>query len=171
MRFFYLGRLVDDSSLAATEGIGDDYFDFAAIGVLLLVPLITTLTAFSRRIREDQTNGTLEALLSTPVSPALLIVSTAAYNVLRACVSALFVLALAVVIFGFQPGGGLTSAAVVLAAGPALMAFAAAVGICLAACTVIFKEVSVLLGILTSAIALLSNGTFPSTSCPRRCTA
>ena len=43
--FFYLSRLVDDSELAANEGIGGDYFAYVAVGIVLLQIVTLSLAA------------------------------------------------------------------------------------------------------------------------------
>ncbi len=159
--FFYLGSLVDDSELAAKDGIGGDYFAYAAVGIVLMQVVTLSLSSFTRKLREEQTTGTLEALMTTPISPALLVVASSSYDLVRATLSGMVMLIAAIVIFGLDldtGGGALAVAALALLGCLGLvLCLVAAV----AAFTVVLKRATALLGLTITAIALLCGVYFP----------
>lgn len=160
--FYYLGRVVDDSAFT-DQGYSDTagYFGYVAIGLATFTVIQTSLISFSRKLREEQTTGTFEALMTTPASPSVIILSSAAYEIIRATIDGLLILLAAVVIFGLDldiDPGGVAVALVTLAAALALFA---SLGVAVAALTVLFKRTTALLTLIMSAIALLSGVYFP----------
>ena len=67
--FFYLGRVIDNREFSADQGLDGGYFGFVAIGLALFQIIRASLASFSRKLRDEQTTGTFEALLATPASP------------------------------------------------------------------------------------------------------
>ena len=65
--FFYLGRLVDESS-PPTLVPYPDYFSFALVGIAVFNYFFISLNNFTQALRESQLTGTLEALLVTRTS-------------------------------------------------------------------------------------------------------
>jgi ABC-2 type transport system permease protein len=100
--FFYLGRVVDKADFAASQGLTGGYFGYAAVGLALLSIVQVSLASFSRKLNEEQTTGTFEALMATPASPSLIVLGSAVYELLRATFGALVLIAVAVVVFGLR---------------------------------------------------------------------
>ena len=67
--FYYLSRIIDDAQFAAREDLDSGYFGYVAVGLSLLRIVQVGLASFSRKLREEQTTGTFEALMATPASP------------------------------------------------------------------------------------------------------
>ena len=81
--FYYVAELVDDGSLAADVEGDAGYFGFVVIGLALLRILTTGLNSFAMRLRNDQTSGTLEAVLASPVPAPMAILFSAAFDLLQ----------------------------------------------------------------------------------------
>lgn len=159
--FFYVSRLVDGSQLAARHHFTHGYFGFVVIGLALMRIVHTSLSTFPTRVRSDQTTGTLETLIGAPAPPWLLLLATAAFDLLRAVVFAAGMLAVAAACFGLRPDIGWTGAAALLVALPACLALFASLGVLLAAFTVVFKQATGLVALVSAGIGLLSGVYFP----------
>lgn len=164
--FLFVSRLVDPGRLPSDDDLQQGYFAFVAVGLTAIRMVQVAFTSFCTKIRDEQTGGTFEALLSSPVSPSVIVVGSATFDVVRAVVTGLVTLAMAAA-FGvrFQLGAG--SVPGLLLGMPALIATFAAVGILLAAGAVIFKQVTALVGLGTAALALLAGVYFPVSYLPQ----
>jgi ABC-2 type transport system permease protein len=164
--FYYLGRLVDASGVRHHE-LDKGYFAYAVIGVALLEIGHTGLSAFAQKLRDEQTTGTLEALAATPTSSSLIIVGSAAYDMLRATATAFGMIALGMLLFGLRLEFDPVAFPVALVSLAACVLLFAALGIAMAAFTIVFKQTTALLGMVLPAIALLSGVYFPIDVLPR----
>ncbi len=158
--FFFLSRIVDTSDLPDEGNLQQGYFAFAAVGITVLRMVHTSLSSFSTKLRNEQTTGTFEALLASPVTPSVVVLGSSSFEILRATVVGLATLGVAVLFgvrFNFGPGSVLG----ILVGLPALMATFAAVGVAVAACAVIFKQITALLGLITTGLSLLAGVYYP----------
>jgi ABC-2 type transport system permease protein len=156
--FFYIGELVGDS---ATPGLQSGYFAFAAIGLAFLRILQSGVVSFANSLREEQTTGTFEALMASPASPSLIILSSATYDLLRGAVSALLLIGLGVAIFDLSLSVSPASAGIAVLAFMACVVLLAALGVAIAAFTVVFKQTTAVLGLAITGVALLGGAYFP----------
>jgi ABC-2 type transport system permease protein len=159
--FFYLGRFIDASTLAPSSGLKQGYFAFVVIGLALLRVVQVALVSFSNRLRDEQTTGTFEALMAAPASPSLVILGSAAYDLLRALVSSLLMIAVAVALFGMHLESGVGSLAVAVVAFLGCLVLFAILGVVVAAFTVVFKQATPLLRLVTTGMGLLGGVYFP----------
>jgi ABC-2 type transport system permease protein len=159
--FYYLAKIVDSSSLPSSAGLDGGYFGFAAIGLALSRVLYTVLTSFATTLREEQTTGTFETLMASPVSPSLLILGSGAYDLLRGTASGILMVVAAALFFDLRLDAGLDSAAAVGVGLVGCLALFAAMGVAIAAFTVVFKQTTAVLGLATTAIALIGGVYFP----------
>jgi ABC-2 type transport system permease protein len=159
--FFYLGRVVDKADFAASQGLTGGYFGYAAVGLALLSIVQVGLSSFSRKLSEEQTTGTFEALMATPASPSLIVLSSAVYDLFRATLSGLALIGVAVVVFGLRLQLDPASIGVAIVALVGCLGLFAALGVAVAAFTVIFKRTNALLGMLVTGLALLGGVYFP----------
>jgi ABC-2 type transport system permease protein len=159
--FFYLSRLVDDSVIASKAGLERGYFAFAVVGISLLEVLRTGMTSFAGRLRSEQTTGTFEALMATPAPPSLLIIGSAAYDLLRATLMGVLMIGVAIALFGLRIETGADSLLLAIAALAGCVGVFAALGVALAAFTVVFKQTAGLLAIMVSSLAMLGGAYFP----------
>jgi ABC-2 type transport system permease protein len=159
--FFYIGKLVDDTTLASTADLEVGYFPFAAIGFALLRILHTSVTSFANKLREEQTTGTLEALMAAPAPPRLVALGSGGYDLIRATLYALLMLLLAVVLFDVRFISGAGSIVVGVGGLVGCLGFIVAVGVAVGAFTVVFKETTALVGLVTTGMGLLAGVYFP----------
>jgi ABC-2 type transport system permease protein len=159
--FFYLGRVVDDTELAAGQNLSQGYFGFVVVGLALLWIVEESLTSFSRKINEEQATGTFEALMATPASSSLIVLGSAMYELLRATILALVLIAVAVVVFGLRLELDAASIGVAVMALAGCLGLFASIGVAVAAATVIIKRTTALLGLTVTALALLGGVYFP----------
>lgn len=158
--FFFLSRLVDKSGLPVDADLRKGYFAFAAVGIAVLRMAQTALSSFAVKLRTEQTTGTFEALLSTPVSSSVVVLGSASFEMMRATLSGVVTLLVAV-LFGVRFDVGLGSVVGLALGLPALLATFAAIGVVVAAVAVVFKQVNALLALVTTGLALLAGVYFP----------
>ena len=159
--FFFLGRIVDSSSLASKADVGGGYFPFVIVGLMVMELVYVGVTAFARRLRTDQTTGTLEALLVAPAPQAFVIVGSAAFEFVRAAALAVILLALGVLVFGLDLSLDASSAGILAIAVPSAVAFFGGLGVATAAATIVFKQSDVLVSFLTTILLLFGGVYFP----------
>lgn len=166
--FFFLGRIVDASAIARADHLPTHgYFSFAVVGLMLFEVMHVGLNSFAAKVRQDQTTGTLEALFVTPAPHGFIVLAGAAYDLIRAaCLSLLFLL-VGVTAFGVDLSIHLSSLLILSVAIPAALTFFCAMGVAVAAATVLFKQTAVLVGFVTTALALLGGVYFPVDVMPR----
>lgn len=168
--FFYVGELIDDSDVGrdvggAGEGGGiggsAGYFGFVVIGLALLRILATSLHSFANRLRNDQTSGTLEAMLASPVRSSTAILFSAVFDLIRATFFAAVMVVAAVVFFGLRLDTDPLGVVVALTTLAGSLALFAAVGMLLASFTVVYKQSAAALQLASNGIAVFSGVYFP----------
>lgn len=122
-------------------------------------------STFSAKVRQEQTTGTLEALLATPPSPWVVILASAAYELIYATISAAVTVGAALLLgMHLRPSGAMV---VVLLLGlPGVVGLFAAAGVAIAAFTMLFKQTTALLGLVTTGLAVLGGVYFPVSVLP-----
>lgn len=165
--FYYLSRLIAPSGfLGAAEVAADGYFAFVVVGMALLRILTVALAGFSTKLREDQLSGSLEALFTSAGPRWVIIVGSGAFDMLRATVTALLLLVIAAIFFGFRIHPTAESAASLLLAVPTTLALFVAVGIAFAGFTLVFRRTLAALSLLTGALSVLGGVYFPVSLLP-----
>jgi ABC-2 type transport system permease protein len=142
------------------------YFAFVLIGIALLQIGQTGLTSFAQKLRQEQTTGTFEALMAVPTRPSLLILSSAAYDLLRATALGIVMIVLGLVIFDLRLEESASSYLLALVALAGSIAVFAALGVAVAAFTVVFKQSAALLGAVVGVLALLGGVWYPVSVLP-----
>ena len=84
---YFLSRALGDSPAFRAATGTSDYFSFALVGVSVATALRAVQTSFSSRLREAQTDGSLEVLLSAPLSTFQVVASLAVYPVVLSVVA------------------------------------------------------------------------------------
>lgn len=79
LMFFFLSGLVGDAISRPLQAYGGSYFPFVLVGIAVERYLMVSLTSFSKSLRESQITGTLEALLTAPVSIPTLLAGSSLY--------------------------------------------------------------------------------------------
>src|SRR4051812_16673003 len=65
--FFYISRTFNNAPTVDLNG-APTYFAFAAVGIALTSVIETASVGLGRRVREEQLIGTLEALMTQPIT-------------------------------------------------------------------------------------------------------
>jgi ABC-2 type transport system permease protein len=155
--FHFLAQTMGESPLLR-EHYGSDYFSFALIGVAVASSLRALQTSFAARLRETQTDGSIEVLLSAPLSTFRVIAHLAAYPVFSALFRAVGLLVLGTWLFGAKLSLDPLSFAVTLLL--ALISFGA-LGLLSAAFVLTFKRADPFNYLLDTATYLFSGVVYP----------
>lgn len=160
MLFFYLSRFIDGTSVSDESAVAGDYFGFVMLGLVLVRMIDAALTSFARNLRTEQAQGTLEALLASPSSPARVVLGTSCYSLLYGVAVSTFMLLVALA-FGLElTTEPVAVGAVVIGLVASLVLFAA-LGVVIAAFIVVYKQGMGLLGLASQVLALLGGVYFP----------
>jgi ABC-2 type transport system permease protein len=159
--FFYLSRVVNFEEFSAREDLAGGFFGYVAVGLALLTIVQVGLASFSVKLREEQATGTFEALMATPASPSLIVLSSAVYDLLRATISGLLLIGASVAIFGLELDLTPASIAMSAIALAGCLGLFASLGVAVAAFAVIVKRATALLGMVIAGLALLGGVYFP----------
>ena len=163
--FFFLAKMVDPS---ASSGIDEGgYFRYVVAGLVLLGLASTGLTAFAYTIQGERFTGSLEAMITTPTPPALLVVGMASYSICTAVLSSLAMLGAAIALFGFRIHATPTTAVVGVVAFLATVVWVAGIGILVAAFSLVVQRGSSLLGFVASGLSLFGGVYFTVDTLPR----
>lgn len=157
--FYLIGLMVDPEKLPEFGGARVTYMEFVAVGIALGAFLSLALVRVAFGIRQEQTTGTLEALMSTPTSTATIQLGTVMYDLVYVPLRTAIFLAAIVFAFGldFRLDGVLPALLVLLAFIP----FVWGLGVATAATTLTFRRGSGLLGIGAMLMTLGSGAFFP----------
>lgn len=161
--YFYISKTLRGSSHRGFDG-APSYFAFAAVGVALAVVLQAAVMGVSRRLREEQLTGTLEALLVQPVSSSELALGLAGFPFLLAVARAFLYLVLAGLFLGlsFQHADVPALIASFTVSGVAF----AALGIGVAALVMVFKRADSVGTLGAFGLSLLGGAFFPIAALP-----
>jgi ABC-2 type transport system permease protein len=137
LTFFFLSQVVESAAPGLSHYRGG-YFPFVLVGLAVTAFLNEALTGFARRVRQAQLLGTLEAVLATPIPPAVAILCQAVHPLFGAALRASLYLLFGAILFGAEMAtGNLPAAALALALG--VVCFGA-LGILSASATMVLKR-------------------------------
>jgi ABC-2 type transport system permease protein len=92
--FHFVAQLFGDAAAAFLEPYGGDYFSFVLIGIAFGGYFGVGLSGFASSLRQAQTTGTLEAMLTTPTKVSTIIINSSlwayAFTTLRVLVYLFF---------------------------------------------------------------------------------
>jgi ABC-2 type transport system permease protein len=95
--FYFFTKMIDPQ----TEGLdGIRPFDWLLVGLAFQFYFSTALYSFSRKIRNEQLLGTLEAMLVSPTPTGIVIFSSSAWDFTYGAIRVIFYLAAGVLFFG-----------------------------------------------------------------------
>lgn len=160
----FVATLFGGSTPRALEQYGGDYFSFALVGAGISVLSYPAVKTFAGAIRSAQVTGTLEVMLATRTSPAVLVLSSGIYPILSACLQ----LVLMAVVGGVVLGAGYQLANLGLVILVLIMTIASLTGIGLmsAAFVVAFKQQEPFSGALIAASLMISGILYPTSVLP-----
>jgi ABC-2 type transport system permease protein len=104
--------------------------------------------------------------MATPRGPSLIVLSGAIYDLIRATITGLVLIAAAVVIFGLRLALDPESLGLALIALLGCLGLFASLGVVVAAFTVVIKRATALLGMMIAGLALLGGVYFPISVLP-----
>lgn len=160
--YFFLGRLVGHGVVSSVGAqLHQGYFAFAIFGTTLLSIVGTTLTTFARRLRTDQTTGTLEALLISPSPAWLVLPASASYELVFSGITSLITVGLASAFFGLRLDATSASAAAGMLGILGSLVLFCALGIAFSGFILVFKRGDAAISLVTSAFSLLGGVLYP----------
>jgi ABC-2 type transport system permease protein len=113
--FFFIAKLVDQASISSLSVLDGGYFPFALIGLAFSAYFSTGLTSFSSSLRQAQTTGTLEAMLTSPTQVSTIIISSSLWSYVMTTFRAALYLLVGIVLGMDISHANLLSAVVILA--------------------------------------------------------
>jgi ABC-2 type transport system permease protein len=164
--FYVLGTLVDRHDVSTGPALTQGYFSFAVIGIVVLGMLQVEVGTISVSIRNEQTAGTFEALLTAPISPSLMAGATGVFEAIKAAAIAVLQLILAGLFFGLQlqvnPVSAMGGLAAFLAGGCVFLG----IGVVVGATVIVFKRTAALVGVIGIGLALVGGALYPVETLP-----
>jgi len=136
--FYFIGRLFGGRLAPELEVFGTDYFGYAFAGLAFFGYIGTGAGSYAERLRQEQMQGTLEAVLSTPLSELALLAALSAWNFLFASFELVVYAAAGLFVFGLSfPSANWPAVALVFAL--SVLCFAA-LGVISSCFVVVFKR-------------------------------
>jgi ABC-2 type transport system permease protein len=102
---FFADLVGGEKAEAALNRYGADYFSYAIIGLAVSLYFFTGFSSLANAIRSEQTQGTLEALLLTPINVPTLIAASSAYDFVWASFTSIVYLAASWLFVGLKLQG------------------------------------------------------------------
>ncbi len=163
--WFFIARALGGSHTSEATG-GLEYFPWVLGGLMVSRFQEVSLNAYAAQIRQEQTTGTLEALLVTPTRLGNLVVSSASWSYTLATIQSLLYLTFGVLVFGVRLEMGSLIGA--LAAVLLTVLSISGVGILSAAFVLYFKRGNPVNFLISSTSALFGNVFIPSETLPHQ---
>lgn len=160
---YFLSRMVRGGSIPALAPWGGDYFAFAIVGVAFADYLAVSLRGFSGGVRAAQMLGTLEAMLATPTSPAVIVLGSALYPLLWSLLRVGVYIGSGVALGARFPEANIPAAAATIAL--SVLAFGA-VGMLGASLVLVLKAWEPVTAFFSGASVLLGGVLYPVSSLP-----
>jgi ABC-2 type transport system permease protein len=159
LMFGFVAKLIDPSKLPTYGTTQAGYFEFVMVGVIITTVSGLLLQRVSTAIRQEQMIGTLESLLTSPVSPTTVQAGSIAFDLLFIPVRmAALLLAVSLTLgLDFQGSGVLPS----IALGVAFVPFVWGLGLVTAAAILTFRRGTGVLGATMGVLGLASGAFFP----------
>jgi ABC-2 type transport system permease protein len=104
--FYFIAQLLGEAAAPYLAPYGGDYFSFVLIGIAFAGYFGVGLTSFSNSLRQAQTTGTLEAMLTTPTSLSTIILCSSVWDYLMTTFRVLIYLGVGALFLGVNLGGG-----------------------------------------------------------------
>ncbi|MHB1599771.1 MAG: ABC transporter permease, partial [Acidimicrobiales bacterium] len=160
--YFFLGRLVGHGVVRSVGSqLHQGFFAFAIVGSTMLSIVATTMLTFARRLRTDQTTGTLEAMLISPSPAWLVLPASASYELVFSSVTSFGTVAIAAAFFGLRFDASTTSAIVAVLAILGSLVLFCAMGIAFSGFVLVFKRGEGVMSLVTAAFSLLGGVLYP----------
>jgi ABC-2 type transport system permease protein len=157
--FYFVGKMVGDDEVPAYGGQPTSYLAFAAIGIAVGVFLQFALTRVAAALRQEQLQGTLESMLSTPTAPGTIQLGLVVFDLLYVPVRTVVFLGVMTVAFdlGFEASGVVPAVLVLVALTP----FVWGLGVLGAAAILVFRKGAGIAALVGGLVALGSGAYVP----------
>lgn len=99
---YFTARFINLSRNPLLAPYGGDYFAFSLVGLILVDFQYVAVGAFASRIRNAQTQGTLEAILATPAPLPAVLVAAPLYDFAAAALRAVLYVGVGALLFGLR---------------------------------------------------------------------
>jgi ABC-2 type transport system permease protein len=164
LSFYFVGLMIDPTVIPEYGGERATYMEFVAIGLLFGVFVSIGLGRVATALRTEQLTGTLESVLVTPTSPAVIQFGSVLYELLYMPLRTALFFALIAVAFGVhvEPGGIPAAALVFLA----FLPFVWGLGVFSAAAALTVRRGAGGVGLAVAAMTLFSGAYFPADLLP-----
>lgn len=161
--YYFISETFDGAGAGSLQG-APSYFAFAAVGLILGLVVDAASEGVAYRIREEQLSGSLEALVTQPLSALQLCLGMVGFPFVFAMARAVLYLFVAGVWMDLDLARtSLVGLAVVLVATASAVA---ALGIVSAAVVLVFKRGEVLAGMVLFGMTMLGGSVFPVSELP-----
>ena len=100
--FYFISRVLDGANITTLAEFNNNYFAFVLTGIAFAGYFNTGLSSFAGSIRQAQTTGTLEAMLTTPTRIEAIILSSAAWDYLFTTIRLMVYLGAGMALFGLS---------------------------------------------------------------------
>lgn len=157
--FFFIGKMIDSSSLPEYGGVHPSYLEFVTIGVVLNAFVQVALSRTADALRTEQMIGTLEALMTTPTATATIQLGSAVFDLVYMPLRLVVFLVFMTVAVGIdvEISGGLPSLVVLIA----FLPFVWGLGLAAAAAILTFRRGGGVIAVGTMLLGLASGAFFP----------
>jgi ABC-2 type transport system permease protein len=157
--FYFVGKMVVPDDVPVYGGQQTSYLAFAAVGIAVGVYLQFALTRVAAAVRQEQLQGTLESMLSTPTSPGTIQLGLVVFDLLYVPVRTVVFIAAMALLFdlGFEAGGIAPALLVLLSLTPLVWGL----GVLGAAAILVFRKGSGIAALVGGLVALASGAYVP----------
>lgn len=157
--FFFVAQLVDLDRAASLRAYGGDYFPFVVLGLVGSQYLSASLSAIGGTLRDEQLQGTLEAMLTSPTPSWVLLLGGSAFELAWATVEAGLYLGIGRLLFGLELSRMNLAAALVLVV--FAMAALSSPGVLAASGVLLFRGMDPFNWVLGGMMKLVGGAYFP----------
>jgi len=157
--FWFISQMIPPSRKFGFMGHVGSYFEYVVVGLAFVNYQSTALQSFQRSIRGDQMLGTLEAILATPTSLSLIVLSSGVWAFFLTTLQVACYLVLASALFGLNLSGANVLTAVVFLL--LTVACMSPLGVMAAATVMTFKQAGPTNFMMGGAAQLLAGVLFP----------
>jgi ABC-2 type transport system permease protein len=163
--FYFISEMVDAGELPSYGGSPTTYLEFVVVGVAVGVFVQFALTRVAAALRQEQLQGTLEAMLATPTAPGTIQLGSVMFDLVYIPVRTIVFLVVMTAAFGLDfEASGVAPATLVLLA---FIPFVWGLGVLSAAVILVVRRgAGVVAAIAGGLLALLSGAYFPLTLLP-----
>ncbi len=161
----FISDLLGEGETAALGQYGGDYFSFVLLGAGLSLLAYPVTKSFAQAVRAAQVTGTFEAMLTTRASGASVVISSALYSLVAACLQLALMWTIGALLFG--AGFRLAQVPLVVLVVAMTVAVLAGIGLLSAAFVIAFKQNEPLTSAFVAASLLISGIMYPTSILPR----